>query len=55
MGVKLIDNMLLHPAELRLILYMRKMGHGELSVKVQHGIPEYGEKIREKIKFNAGD
>lgn len=42
----------LHPAEVALLRYIRRLQHGTLTVKVQHGLPEWGEEVRASVKFN---
>jgi len=41
----------LHPAERRLIQYLRELQFGEVNLKVQDGLPVIAERVREKVKF----
>lgn len=42
----------LHPSEHRLIKYMRELDYGSFRIKVQHGLPEVADVVRQKVKFN---
>lgn len=46
------DNMQkLHEKEKRLLKFIRRLGYGEITIKVQDGLPVMIEKATEKIKL----
>ena len=48
--------MLLYPAEIKLINYIRKLGHGTLSqLHIQDGLPVIALQVVEKTKFTDSE
>lgn len=41
----------LHEKELKLLEFIRRLGYGEITIKVQDGLPVMIEKATEKIKL----
>ena len=46
------EYLILHPAELALIEYIRGLQFGSLTIKVQHGLPQVAEEIRVRVELN---
>jgi hypothetical protein len=40
-----------HVKEIRLLEFIRSLGHGEVTIKVQDGLPVMVEKALEKVKL----
>ena len=41
----------LHEKEKRLLEFIRRLGYGEITIKVQDGVPVMVEKMTEKVKL----
>lgn len=41
----------LHEKEKRLLEFIRQLGHGEVTIKVQDGLPVMVERAKEKVKL----
>lgn len=41
----------LHEKELKLLAFIRRLGYGEIVIKVQDGLPVMVEKMTEKVKL----
>jgi len=41
----------LHERELKLLEFIRRLGYGEITIKVQDGLPVMIEKTTEKVKL----
>jgi hypothetical protein len=41
----------LHERELKLLEFIRRLGYGEITIKVQDGLPVMVEKAMEKVKL----
>jgi len=41
----------LHERELKLLEFIRRLGYGEITIKVQDGLPVMIEKATEKVKL----
>ncbi len=47
--------MTLHPAEARLIQYIRTLGFGRIErLEVQDGLPVIAEEVKERVRFGQG-
>lgn len=45
------DSKKLHEKELKLLAFIRRLGYGEILIKVQDGLPVIIEKATEKVKL----
>ena len=46
------DNMQkLHEKEKRLLEFIRRLGYGEITIRVQDGLPVMVERVKEKVKL----
>lgn len=45
------DGKKLHDKELKLLAFIRRIGYGEITIKVQDGVPVMIEKATEKVKL----
>jgi len=41
----------LHERELKLLEFIRRLGYGEITIRVQDGLPVMVERVKEKVKL----